>query len=229
MVAVQSPERLRAQLDRLSADASPNTVDAVLSVFAAAGTTPVRIAFAARGLRAIARLLQQSDERTLADAAGAPSDYAALLHLLAQPEAIGDLGEVDPDDPLLAARIAGLRAREEILRAEGGTVTAEQTAHLLGISRQAVDHRRRKGKLLALTLGRRGYAYPAWQIADGRTIDGFAAILAELQDFDPWTQAAFMLTPNTWLDDETPLAELRRGHIARVREAASVYGEQVAA
>jgi hypothetical protein len=229
VVAVRSPQRLREQLDRLSADASPNTVDALLSVAAAAGSTPVRTAFAARGLRAVARLLEQADERTLADAAGAPSDYAALLQLLAQPEAISDLRQLDPDDPLMPARIAGLRAREEILRAEGGTLSAEQIARLLGISRQAVDHRRRRGKLLALTLGRRGYAYPAWQVVEGRTIDGLDAVLAELHDFDPWTQAAFILSPNTWLEDETPLDELRRGHVDRVREAASVYGEQIAA
>ncbi len=229
MIAAQSSERLREQLDRLSVNASSNTVDAVLSVFAAAGTTPVRTAFAARGLRAIARLLEQTDERALADAAGAPSDYAALLQLLAQPEVISDLGEVDPDDPLWPARIAGLRARDEIIRAEGGTLSADQLARLLGISRQAVDHRRRKGKLLALTLGRRGYAYPAWQVVDGRTIDGLDTVLTELRNFDPWTQAAFMLSPNTWLDDETPLDELRRGHLDRIRQAASVYGEQVAA
>jgi cephalosporin hydroxylase len=61
------------------------------------------------------------------------------------------------------------------------------------------------------------------------SIDGLEAVLAELRVFDPWTQAAFMLTPNTWLDDETPLDELRRGRATRVREAASVYGEHVAA
>jgi hypothetical protein len=229
MVAARSPERLRTQLDQLAIEISPNTVDAVLSVVAAAGTTPLRTAFAARGLRAVARLLQLSDERTLADAAGAPSDYAALLQLLAQPEVVGDLSGVDSPDPLLPARIAGLRAREAILRAEGGTLTADQIAQCLGITRQAVDYRRRKGKLLALTLGRRGYAYPVWQIVDGRTIDGLDTVLAELRDFDPWTRAAFMLNPNTWLDDETPLDALRRGQVARVRGAASVYGEQVAA
>ena len=205
------------------------TVDAVVSVFSATGSAPVRMAFAARGLRAIARLVQVTDERALADAAGASSDYAALLQLLAQPEVISDLRRTDPDDPLLMARIAGLRARDEVLRAEGGALTADQMGEGLGISRQAVDQRRRKGKLLALTLGRRGYAYPAWQVVDGRTIDGLDAVLAEFHGLDPWTQAAFMLTPNTWLDDETPLDELRRGHIDRVREAASAYGEQVAA
>ncbi|MEA2523752.1 MAG: hypothetical protein QOF73_979 [Thermomicrobiales bacterium] len=229
MVAVRTTDQVREQVGQLAVDASPHTVDAMLSLFHAAGTAPVRTAFAARGLRAVARLLQLSDDRALADAAGAPSDYAALLQLLAQPEVISDLGQFDPRDPLLPARIAGLRAREELLRAEGGPLKADQIAQLLGISRQAVDHRRRKGKLLALTLGRRGYAYPAWQVVEGRTIQGLDTVLAELRDFDPWTQAAFMLNPNTWLDDETPLNELRRGHVDRVREAASVYGEHVAA
>jgi hypothetical protein len=34
----------------------------------------------------------------------------------------------------------------------------------LQIARQAIDERRKEGKLLALELGNKGFHYPAWQI-----------------------------------------------------------------
>lgn len=132
-------------------------------------------------------------------------------------------------DPLLPARLAGMEARHQLLDLGGGVYTAEQMAVVLGISRQAVDNRRKRSKLLAVTLGRRGNFYPTWQIHEGRVLEGLAVVLAELHDRDPWTQLAFMLNPNTWLDDETPLEVLRRGLVDQVRDAASAYGEQVAA
>ena len=59
-------------------------------------------------------------------------------------------------------------------------------------------------------------------------LEGFDLVLAALSDHDPWSQLSFMLTPNTWLQDESPLDVLRRGEVEPVLEAASVFGEQVA-
>jgi len=204
-------------------------MDAALSVVAAAAGRRVRTAFASRALRAVARLVAVADEGALTEATGAPSDYDALLQVLARPETVADLHPTVAPDPLRDARLAGLRAREHLLAAEGGAYTSAQTATALGITRQTVDNRRRHGRLLAVTLGRRGYRYPGWQIDRGNALAGLDRVLAELRGLDPWTQLAFMLNPNTWLDDQTPLAELRRGHVERVRDAASVFGEHVAA
>jgi hypothetical protein len=148
--------------------------------------------------------------------------YEALLALLEQPEALAELRR---HDPLAPARVRGLGMQARILSAEGGTCTAEQLAGMLGMTRQGVDKRRTKGRLIALDLGRRGYAYPIWQVG----LAGLEDVLAELADVDAWSQATFMLTPNAWLEGETPLALLRRGEVERVRDAAGVYGEQIAA
>lgn len=117
-----------------------------------------------------------------------------------------------------------MRVRKRLLEAEGGTCTAEQMAQLLDMTRQGVDKRRKRGTLIALNLGKRGYAYPTWQVG----LDGLDAVLTELQDFDPWTQVAYMLTPNALLDGDTPLDLLRLGEIDRVVGAASCYGDQIA-
>lgn len=228
MATIGERAQLRERLTEAAERAPHHTVDATLQMLMVAGERQLGAAFAARMLRAIAHLVEVTNERALAAAAGAPSDYAALLELLLQPEALRDLQALGADS-LLPARLAGLQARQALLEAGGGAYTAAQMADLLGISRQAVDNRRRHGTLLALTLGKRGNIYPAWQIDEGQVLQGLDVVLAELSDYNPWTRLAFMLNPNTWLDDETPLTELRRGHVERVREAASLYGEQVAA
>jgi hypothetical protein len=145
----------------------------------------------------------------------------ALLVALQTPEILDQLSR---ETPLLRARLRGIRAKQRLLHAEGGVVTGQEFADLVGISRQAVDKRRRSGTLIGLSLGKKGYLYPVWQ-AD---IDGLKPVLAELREYGPWTQAIFMLTPNSWLGGETPLTMLRQGETQAVATAASMYGEQVA-
>ena len=132
-------------------------------------------------------------------------------------------------DPLAPARLRGLREREKLLQVEGGTVGVDEAAALLGISRQAVDKRRRAGKLIGLTLGRRGYMYPVWQFSQGGTLPGLEEVLTELRGHDPWMQAIFMLSENTRLSGQAPLHELRHGHVDDVRRAARMLGEHGAA
>lgn len=57
-------------------------------------------------------------------------------------------------------KVRGTRQMHELLREEGGTVGAGEMGWLLGgISAQAADKRRRKGKLIALPVGKGGYRY----------------------------------------------------------------------
>lgn len=214
-------------LDEAARRALPNTVQAAARVLERADT-PVRGAFLARALNALAEAAAEMDEVSLGDAAGARSDYEALLQMLDRPEVIEALRV---HDPLLPAKLRGLRMKQQLLEAEGGTISAEQAGALLGITRQAVDKRRRAGHLIGLPTGRRGYAYPLWQFdPDGRgTLPGLEEVLCDLRNHDPLMQVIFMLTPDLRLDSETPLTELRQGHVEAVRRAAQTYGEQGAA
>jgi len=105
----------------------------------------------------------------------------------------------------------------------------EKVAEVLGISRQAVDKRRRQGRLIGLTQGRRGYAYPVWQFEGGKTLANLEKVLDRLQDHDPWMQLAFFLNTNARLNGSSPLDLLRSGIVEPVLEAAASYGEQGAA
>src|SRR5947209_8125818 len=110
---------------------------------------PAQTALLTRLLHALAEVVPHITEQEAGDLAGEGSHYAALLRLLEQPEVLAALRA---SDPLAAARVRGLRAREDLLAQEGGAVSVEEAATLLGISRQSVDNRRRAGRLLALTL-----------------------------------------------------------------------------
>ena len=57
-------------------------------------------------------------------------------------------------------------------------------------------------------------------------LPGLEDVLAELSLPDPWTQAAFFLSPNTYLGGQRPIDELRRGNLDEVRRAAWAMGEQ---
>lgn len=184
---------------------------------------PLHAAFVSRALNAVASLAGRLPAEAISEAVGESSDYAVLLRALSAPATLAVLRE---SDPLAEARLRGVQQRQAILAAEGGTFTVEQVAQRLGITRQAVDKRRRQGHILALPIGQHRCAYPAWQFTESGMLPGFDNVLAELSLPDPWTQAAFFLSPNTYLSDQRPIDELRRGNLDGVRRAAWSMGEQ---
>lgn len=225
MSALNQPRQASANRQRQAAarTAPASTVDATNELLRAVSQHRDSASYVDRVLK----LLTEALTTTTTTTTGAPPNDStprleALLQVLEQPEMLADL---TARDPLALARIGGLRAKQQLLTAEGGTCTAEQMAQLLGISRQAVDKRRRKGTLIGVSLGRRGYAYPVWQVG----LDGLDLVLQALGDLGPWGQLTFMLAGNTLLDGETALAVLRRGELNRVLLAADMLGEQVAA
>ncbi len=181
---------------------------------------PLRSVFVRRALRAVVELSQQMAESSLREAVASSSDYGVLLEALGTETALLLLTQ---DDPLAKARLRGLRARRELLEKEGGTLTAQEVAELLRISRQAVHKRHRAGRLLALDCGRHGHAYPAWQFTSGGVLPGLEEVLSVLSEHDPWMQLAFFVSENTALDGETPLAALKRNALDAVLRAARVY------
>ncbi len=186
------------------------------------GTTSGAVVFLTRGLRALTRLAEAMPPEALTEAATADSDYAVLVAALEKPAA---LAELQRHDPLAEARLRGLAARRRLLAAEGGALSGEAIAQLLGISRQAVDKRRRAGRLLGLPVGSHRVAYPAWQFTTEGILPAWEEVLHDLHQHDPWMQLAFMLNGNSCLDGTVPLLALRRGQVAAVRRAARLYGE----
>src|SRR5215472_16334688 len=180
---------------------------------------PIREAFFRRSLRAIEEL-QAMDERKLAEAVQAPTDYSVLVSALTSDEA---LATIRPRDPLAGARLRGIEAKRQLLEAEGGSLSSAEAAKLLKISRQAVDKRRREKRLLGVELGKKGYHYPTWQFGLRNVED----VLDALGDRDEWEKLNFFLNSSDLLDDRTPLDVLQagKGELTDVINAAASYGE----
>jgi hypothetical protein len=181
---------------------------------------------AVEAVRALALRLDAPAARALGPRlSSARSPLEVVLQVLEQP-AVWSLASADP---LAAARARGVRARKDLLEAEGGAVGPAALAEAAGVSRQTVDAWRRSGRVLALDRGKRGWAFPAWQAADGRVLPGLPEALAALDTSDAWGKLAFFLGPDARAGGERPLDLLRRGEAARVLELAEGFGEHGAA
>lgn len=180
--------------------------------------TGVRDIFITRSLRAVEGL-KSLDEANLLEAVKAPSDYSVLVSALNSEQA---LTAVRDTDPLAGARLRGMEAKRRLLESEGGAISSAQAAKILKVTRQAVDKRRKEGKLLGLELGKRGYFYPSWQFG----LKGLEDVLAALAGQDFWERLSFFLNPSDLLEDRTPLEALTNGqNREEVIRAAKVYGE----
>jgi hypothetical protein len=166
----------------------------------------LREALLTRWLATATEALRRVPTPTLGEAAAASTDVEAVLRVLEAPEMVG---LASPDRILATARARGLEARQQLLDAEGGAWTVDQVASHLRVSRQSVDKRRKASKLLALTVGRRGYLYPSWQFTRRGVLPGWETILMALAANDPWAQVIFTLSPNDRLDNQRPLDALR--------------------
>jgi hypothetical protein len=185
-----------------------------------------RAALVTRAQRALIRVAREVSTSTLRRAAATRSDEEVFFSIATDPSL---LTKARVGDPLAPARLRGARAARALLDAEGGTLSANEVAQHLRFTRQAVDKRRRAGRLIGLPVGRRGFAYPAWQLDEHGVVSGLDLVLAELQKHDPWMQVAFFLSGNSYLDGQTPLALLRQGKVDAVQRAARTYGAHGAA
>jgi len=186
-------------------------------------TTTKHPAFYSRVLRAFRRLENDLPSTLIDDATAAPSDYLVAVEALTS---ASETTQLIVEDPFIAAKLRGLKRKQQMLETAGGALTSERVAEVLGISRQAVDKRRTSNQLLALTQGRRGYSYPGFQFEDGKTITGLEEVLAQLKELDPWMQMVFFTSPNERLSDKTPLEGLKKGRVSEVKAVATEFGEQ---
>ncbi len=172
--------------------------------------------------RAVRVLLDLVPSHAAVVAASASTDYGVLLSALQSPEIADKLVKADP---LARAKLRGIEAKKRFLTAEGGMLSTQEVASILGISPQAIHKRRRTGKLIGIAQGLNQYSFPAWQFEGNHTVAGLESVLAVLGDHDPLMQVVFMLNPNDRLDGQRPLDLLRAGKLNEVLTAANALGE----
>jgi hypothetical protein len=168
-------------------------------------------------LRFVIRKHQDQDPTTLARLIGVAFDLS-----------IG-AGE-SRADKLARAHVRGLEARQRLAEAEGGSLSSEEAARLLRISKTAVLKRLEAGRLLAWREERLQAArFPRWQFDEhGYVLAGFEDVLEILnrdERLDAWGKILFFLQEKGSLGGRRPLDFLREGKPKEVCLAARAYAE----
>lgn len=133
-------------------------------------------------------------------------------------------------DKLAQAHVRGLEVRQQLAESEGGSLSSEEVARLLRISKTAVLKRLATGRLLAWREERLQAArFPRWQFDDhGHVLSGLEEVLEILNGngrFDPWGKILFFLQSRNGPDGGRPLDQLRDGQVKAVVQAAQAYAE----
>ena len=187
-------------------------------------TEVVRDAFRRRAEHAMEHIARSATLETLGEALSAPTDFGAVARALGDPAAFA---ASRPLDPLADAWARGAVERERLSVEAGGLLSAGEAGRALGgISRQAVDKRRRNLQLLGVQVAS-DWRYPAAQIGpDGQAVPGLAVVLEGLAGLGPWAQLGFLLAKDDALGGVTPLDALRRGGAAAddVRRIVQAHG-----
>jgi len=168
-------------------------------------------------------VVSQLHHAALKAALNAPTEFDTILRALERPEIAA---AVRDRDPLAMARLRGIEVKRRILSEDGGMLSAEKVGEVLTVSRQAVEKRRKAGRLIGVSLGRRGFGYPAWQFSERGTLAGLEAVLDALKPHDAWTKLVFFTSENAATNGKKPLDLLRSGDVEKVLVAARTYGEQ---
>ncbi|GLS32612.1 hypothetical protein GCM10007937_43220 [Mesorhizobium albiziae] len=164
--------------------------------------------FLRRATSALERIAATASPKILSDALAAPTDAGSLARLLSRSDVIG--AAVIELDPLVPALARNVEHRKLLIERAGGTLSAEDAGRLLGISRQAVDKRRRAGSLLAVREGS-DWRYPACQFDETDVVAGIPEVVRAYTSAGPWMALDFLLAPDSVLGGRTPFEALRAG------------------
>ena len=159
-------------------------------------------------MTALERIAGSASTNTLTDALSAATDVGSLARLLSRSDVVGSaVVDLDPLAPLLARNV---EHRQNLLQQAGGALSAEEAGHTLGITRQAVDKRRRAHTLLAVREGS-DWRYPACQFHQGESLPGIADVVQGFAEAGPWAALDFLLASDTVIEGRTPLQVLQSG------------------
>lgn len=120
-----------------------------------------------------------------------------------------------PEDELVSA-ILGMPALANLDNDLGDRLgpfytTAGVMKVLGGVTKQAVDARRRKASILALRTSDDVWVYPVFQFAGQDVNRALLPAIRALRDSPPWSAALWFVTQNPDLDDMAPLDWAKSG------------------
>jgi hypothetical protein len=133
------------------------------------------------------------------------------------------------EDKLANSMARGLSVREKMAAEEGGSMSAEETARYLRMTKQSVLNLYHSGKLLAWKIEKQGaFRFPVWQFTEYTRLAGLEDVLARLNEaqvLDDWGKIGFFLQTSQLLGNKRPLDLLRENKLDQVLKAADAYVE----
>lgn len=117
----------------------------------------------------------------------------------------------------------GIAIKESLLAEAGGSLSSEQVAGLLRVSRETIAKYRRANKLLGLPKPSGDYQFPVCQFESERVIAGLERALAAFRTPDPWSRLQVLLTADPNLGQRTPIDALKAGEVEAVVQAIAAY------
>ena len=176
-------------------------------------------------------VMEQMEISRLAAALREEDQRLAVMGLLADLATESLVTEAD-EDPLAQARATAAQRRREILAEAGGGLSTAALAKALGVTRQAIDKRRRARTLLAVPRPSGDWAFPRAQFGPGlRPLPGLTDVLRAFHIEDPWMQLSELLTPDEDLGVRSIFQVLReegRSALPAVLGAVTSIGEHAA-
>ena len=130
----------------------------------------------------------------------------------------------------LANAIArGLSARQQLIADEGGSLSADEAAKEIGLSKTAILNRYHHGNIIGWREERQNAVrFPVWQFSEHHVIPGIEKTLRILNTegrIDDMGRMLFFLQKNRRLNDKRPLDYLRENKLEPVLVAAQAYAE----
>jgi len=133
------------------------------------------------------------------------------------------------ENKLANALARGLSVREKMAQEEGGSMSADETASHLGMTKQSVLNMYHAGTLLGWRTEKQGAVrFPVWQFSEHSRLPGLQEVLAKLgeaQILDDWGKLGFFLQTHSILDNRRPLDLLRDKNLQSVLRAVEAYAE----
>lgn len=123
-----------------------------------------------------------------------------------------DLRELGDAAAMADRMVAALPAPAPWNELVGPFFRTSQVAGMLGVSRQAVDERRRRGTLLGCRTRDEHWVFPAFQFRGRTTRPELVALLRAFDSptVDGWTLAAWLTAPHEHLENSSPLEHVSR-------------------
>jgi hypothetical protein len=122
----------------------------------------------------------------------------------------------------------GAEVRRKLVEAEGGSLSAENAARGLNMTKAAVLKRYHNGRLLGWRDEKQNAVrFPVWQFKDGKVLTGIETVLESLKpgpQLDDFGRLLFFLSNSRFLGGKRPLDCLREGELHRAVQAAEGYG-----